>query len=59
MSILLIILGAVGWVLNINGLLIVPPVLYYGLIIAGVVWILIVTVIDMHVSSKISNKIRW
>lgn len=56
MSILLIILGAIGWVVNINGWFIVPTILYKGLIICGLIGFIVAILIHVVTVNKINNK---
>ena len=41
MGILLIILGAIGWIISANNLLVIPTVLYVGCMVVGAVIVLI------------------
>lgn len=52
MGIILIILGALGWIININGWFAVPVLLYKGLIVGGIVWQVIVILIHIITMNK-------
>ena len=52
MGILLIILGIIGWVVSVNGWFIVPVILYKGLIIGGIAWLLICLLFNIIIHRK-------
>jgi hypothetical protein len=58
MSILLIILGIVAYLVNLNGLLVIPKLIYVGLIVVGCVLLAINIIGYLSASRKIRRGAR-
>lgn len=56
MAIVLIILGILGWIVDVNSWFIVPEIVYKGLIIGGAVWLVIALLCHILVTNEISKR---
>lgn len=55
MAIILIILGSIGWIADINQWFIVPSVLYKGALVLGTVWIVLSMIYNIITRNKINK----
>ena len=58
MAIVLILLGILGWIIDANNLLVIPHVIYQGLIVAGVAGIIIQLLVTFAGFIKINKKFK-
>ena len=54
MSILLVIIGFIGWIVSVNGWFIIPTILWKGCLVVG----LVILAIQFLVSVFIGNKVK-
>lgn len=58
MSILLIVLGIIAYLVNLNGLFVIPQLIYVGLVVVGCLLLAIKIVMYLSASSKIRRSTR-
>lgn len=58
MAIVLILLGILGWIVDVNNLLVIPSIIYYGLIVVGVAVIIIQLLITLAGFINIKKKFK-
>lgn len=56
MAIVLIILGVLAWIVDVNSWFIVPEIVYKGLIVGGAAWLVFALLFNVFVTHNITKK---